>query len=198
LVLGATTPIAAGSYVVIENSSSGALAACMTSAQNGTLVNAVGKQAIDVTTGALVALGAANSVVLPAGNYGIGLMGFDRPAKSGELYQFAAINGAAATLANAVNGVYDIMVENAFTRRTNTTAGIAPLSGAQLDLWTTFAASAGNPVVLGGNGVAANLVKGVAALSENSYLAPATFTATNPVMRVGNGGNTCTPLYMFQ
>lgn len=195
LVLGATTPIAAGSYVVIENSSSGALAACMTNVQNGTMVNAVGKQAIDVTTGALVALGAANSVVLPAGNYGIGLMGFDRPAKTGEAYVFAAINGAAPTLANAVNGVYDIMVENAFTRRTGTVAGIAPLAGMQLDTFNTFVASAGNPAVLGSAG---HVVPGVAALSENGNIAPATFTASTPVMRVGNGGNTCTPLQQLQ
>jgi hypothetical protein len=201
-----TTPAAlpAGSYVVIENSSSGVLAACMTNVQNGT---AAGK-AIDVTTGAIVAAGSANSVVLPAGGYGIGLMGFDRPAKTGETYVFAAINGAAATLANAVTGAYDIMVENAFTRRTNATVAgtgatlpvaagtsIPALTGAQLDLWTTFVTSAGNPATLG---TAGHIVPGVAALSENGNIAPATFTAATPVMRVGNGGNTCTPLYMFQ
>jgi hypothetical protein len=207
LPLGTSTPVAPGSYVVVENSSSGALAACMTAAQNGTMVNAVGKQAIDVTSGALVALNAANSVVLPAGGYGIGLMGFDRPAKAGELYQFASINGAAPTLANATTGAYDIMVENAFTRRANTTAGIKALTdttgtvaevaarAAQLDLYNTFTASAGNPAVLG---LALHVVPGVAALSENGNVAPAVFSAANPVMKVGNGGNSCTPLQTFQ
>ena len=159
------------------------------------MANAVGKQAIDVTSGALVALNAPNSVVLPVGGYGIGIMGFDRPAKAGETYVFASINGAAATLANAVTGAYDIMVENAFTRRTATTAGIPALTGAQLDLWNTFASSAGNPVTLG---TAGHVVPGVAALSENGFVAPATFTASNPVMRVGNSGNTCTPLFQLQ
>jgi hypothetical protein len=193
--LGTSTPVAAGSYVVIENSSSGALAACMTAAQNGTMVNAVGKQAIDVTSGALVALNAANSVVLPAGGYGIGLMGFDRPAKAGELYQFASINGAAPTLANATTGAYDIMVENAFTRRAAITAGIAPLSGAQLDLYNTFTSAAGKPSVLG---LALHVVPGVAALTENGNIAPAAFDPANPVMKVGNNGNTCSPLQTLQ
>jgi hypothetical protein len=193
--LGVSTPVPAGSYVVVENSSSGALAACMTAAQNGTMVNAVGKQAIDVTSGALVALNAPNSVVLPAGGYGIGLMGFDRPAKAGELYQFASINGAAPTLANATTGVYDIMVENTFTRRAAITAGIAPLSGAQLDLFNTFTAAAGKPAVLG---LALHVVPGVAALSENGVVAPVAFDPANPVMKVGNFGNTCSPLSTLQ
>jgi copper(I)-binding protein len=195
LTLGTSTPVPGGSYVVVENSSSGALAACMTAAQNGTMVNAVGKQAIDVTSGALVALNAPNSVVLPAGGYGIGLMGFDRPAKAGELYQFASINGAAPTLANATTGVYDIMVENAFVRRAATTAGILPMSGAQLDLYNTFVSAAGKPAVLG---LAGHIVPGVAALSENGNTAPAVFDPANPVMRVGNTGNSCTPLQTMQ
>jgi hypothetical protein len=207
--LGTSTPVPAGSYVVIENSSSGALAACMTAAQNGTMVNAVGKQAIDVTSGALVALNAPNSVVLPAGGYGIGLMGFDRPAKAGELYQFASINGAAPTLANATTGVYDIMVENAFTRRVNTTAGIKALTdttgtaaevaarAAQLDLYNTFTSAAGKPSVLG---LALHVVPGVAALAENgnTVLPGAAFDPANPIMKVGNAGNSCTPLQTLQ
>jgi hypothetical protein len=193
--LGVSAAVPAGSYVVIENSSSGAVAACLTAAQNGTMVNAVGKQAIDVTTGALVAAGAANSVVLPAGGFGIGVMGLDRPAKTGELYQFANINGVAPTLANTSTGLYDIMMENAFTRRAAITAGIAPLSGAPLDLFNTFVSAAGKPAVLG---LAGHVVAGVAALSENGNVAPATFDPANPVMKVGNAGNTCTPLYQLQ
>jgi hypothetical protein len=189
--IGSTSAVPASNFVVIENSSSGVLAACMTTAQNG---NAAGK-AIDVTTGAIVTAGSANSVVLPAGGYAIGLMGFDRPAKAGETYQFASINGAAPTLANATVGVYDIMVENSFTRRAALTAGIPVLSGAQLDLFNTFVSAAGKPAVLG---LAGHIVPGVAALTENGIAAPATFDPNNPVMKVGNFGNSCTPLQQLQ
>jgi hypothetical protein len=189
--LGSTSPLPGGNYVVVENNSSGFVAACMTAAQNGT---AAGK-AIDVTSGATVNAGDPNSVVLPAGGYAIGLVSFDRPAKAGELYQFASINGAAPTLDNATTGKYDIVVESVFTRRVATTAGIPPLSGTQLDLFNTFAAAGGNPAVLGTPG---HIVPGVAALTENGWIAPAVFNPNNPVMKVGNGGNTCTPLQQLQ
>lgn len=182
---GSAVAVAAGSLVVVENSSSGALAACMTAAQNGTPLN----QAISLASGAMVAAGTAGSVVLPAGNYGIGLMGLDRPAKAGELYQFASINGVAPTLANAVDGKYDIIVESTFNRPTAMAAGM------KQDLYNAFVAKAGDPAVLGN---ALHTVAGVAGLSENGWVAPAAFTATNPVLKVGNFGNTCKPLQQLQ
>ncbi|HET7832177.1 MAG TPA: hypothetical protein VFK88_04355 [Gallionella sp.] len=182
---GALTAAAPGSIVVVENSSSGALAACMTAAQNGTPAG----QAITLATGAMVPAGTAGSVVLPAGNYGIGLMGLDRPAKAGELYQFVSINGVAPTLANAVDGKYDIIVESTFNRPTAMAAGL------KLDLYNAFVTKAGDPVVLGNP---LHTVAGVAALSENAWVAPAAFTATNPVLKVGNFGNTCKPLQQLQ
>ena len=217
--LGSTIPAAAGSYIVIENSSSGAVLTCLDNVQAGTMANAVGKQAIDVTSGALVALGAPNSVVLPVGGIGIGVLGFDKVPGASDTVNQVAINGVAPTLANAVTGAFDIMVENSFQIRAAATvagsgAALAGLSanGAPaavvagttsipklvspaLDFYNIFVASAGNPVTLG---TAGHVVPGVAALTENGNVAPATFTASNPVMRVGNGGNTCTPLYQMQ
>ena len=73
--IGTSTVVGAGNTIVIENSSSGNLAACMTYANSSN-----GTQAIDVTTGNLVAPGAVNSVVLKATTntyYAIGLMGLD-------------------------------------------------------------------------------------------------------------------------
>lgn len=182
---GVTAPLAAGNVVVVENASSGGVAACMTAAQNGTAAN----MAISTTSGAMVAAGTVNSVVLPAGNYAIGLMGLDRPAKTGELYQFAAINGVAATLANTEKGAYDIMVESTFNRRTSMPAG------PQLDLYNLFVNKAGDPAVLGDP---LNTIPGVAALTENGWIAPATFTAATPILRVGDLGNTCQPLQQLQ
>ncbi len=217
--LGSTTAATAGNYIVIENSSSGAVLTCLDNVQAGTMANAVGKQAIDVTSGALVALGAVNSVVLPVGGIGIGLLGFDKIPATTDTVNQVAINGVAPTLASAITGAFDIMVENSFQIRANPTvagpgaalAGLAAngapaavvagttsipkLVSPALDFYTIFVASAGNPVTLG---TAGHVVPGVAALSENGYVAPTTFNPANPVMRVGNGGNTCTPLQQLQ
>lgn len=184
VVPGSNLPVAAGSTVVVENSSSGALAACMTAAVNGT-----GTQAISLASGAMVLAGTAGSVVLSAGNYGIGVMGLDRPAKTGELYQFVNINGVAPTLANAADGKYDIIVESTFNRPAAMAAGM------KQDLYNAFVAKAGDPTVLG-NPV--HTVAGVAALSENGWIAPAAFAPANPVLKVGNFGSTCKPLQQLQ
>lgn len=183
--LASATPVAAGNIVVVENSSSGNVKTCLQYAKDGTPAG----QAINVTNGNLVVAGTANSVVLPAGNYGIGVLGLD--GGTTVHYNFAAINGAAATMANASTGAYDIIVESTFNDR-------GDLTGAKADLFAAFSTSAGDPAVLGVGGAAGAPIPGVAALAENGWVAPATFTASYPVLRVGNFGNTCQPLSTLQ
>ena len=107
---GTTSSIAAaGDVVVVENSSTGNLAHCMTYAQKGT-----GTSAIDLTTGAIVAQGAANSVILPASTsaaptYAIGIVGLDHGVGS-DWYQNTNLNGNVASLADASVGQYDLVV----------------------------------------------------------------------------------------
>jgi hypothetical protein len=191
--LASSTPVAAGNVVVIENSSSGTVKTCLSGARNGTLVNAVGSQAINVKTGALVGLGAADSVVLPAGGYGIGVLGTDQG--TGTDYIYASVNGVAPTVANAVTGAYDIVGEATFNDR-------GDLTGAKLDLFTEFSTRAGDPAVLGTGGVpvagVAQPIAGVAALSENFWAPTTPFDAANPVLRVGNFGNMCQPFQTLQ
>jgi hypothetical protein len=71
-------------------------------------------------------------------------------------------------------------------------------AGAKLDLYTTLVKEVSSPVVLGGGVAGGQVVPGILALSENHYAASATFTASNPVIRVGNFGNTCRPLQQLQ
>lgn len=182
--MGLTSVVPAGSVVVVENSSSGNVKTCLQYAKDGT-----GASYIDVKTGNLVAAATATTVKLPAGNYGIGLLGLDGGTTAH--YNFAAINGTAATMANASTGAYDIIVESTFNNR-------GDLTGAKADLFTAFATAAGDPAVLGVGGAAGAPIPGVAALSENGWAAPATFNAAYPVLRVGNFGNTCTPLATLQ
>lgn len=192
-ILGSPSVVGAGNIIVVENASPDAVANCMNVAQTGT-----GNQAIDASTGAMVAQGSPNSVVLPPGNYAIGVMSLNRPARTGEMYQFVAIDGNAPTLQNASLGMYDMIVESVMTSRNATVGGIPPLAGGQLDLFNTLAASAGNPVVLGGSNGLASAIPGVAALSENQWVAPVPFNTGYPVLRVGNSGNTCAPLEQLQ
>ena len=189
--LGSSTPVAAGNVVVIENSSSGNVKTCLQNVVTGTMVNAAGKQAIDVTNGNLVALGAANSVVLPAGGYGIGVLGTDQGTTT--YYNFASIDGVAATVANASTGAYDIVGEATFQDR-------GDLTGAKLDLYTEFVTRAGDPAILGtGGNLAGTLpIAGVAALSEAGWAASVPFAPANPVLRVGNFGNMCQPFATLQ
>ncbi len=182
--LGSATPVAPGSYVVIENSSGGFVQSCLGYAKNGTPVG----QAINVKSGALVAAGTANSVVLAGGDYGIGLLGLDSGTTAN--YNFAAINGAAATMENAASGAYDIMVEATFNHR-------GDLVGDQADMFALFALYSGDPAILGTAGAGGTPVPGVAALTENGWYSPV-FDAALPVMRVGNFGNTCQPLQLLQ
>jgi hypothetical protein len=191
-LVGSSTPVAAGSVVVIENSSSGNVKTCLQNVVTGTMVNAVGKQAIDVTTGNLVALNAPNSVVLPAGGYGVGVLGTDQGTTA--YYNFASINGVAATVANASTGAYDIIGEATFQDR-------GDLTGAKLDLYTEFQTRAGDPAILGtGGNLAGTLpIAGVAALPESgTWTASTPFAPSNPVLRVGNFGNMCQPFSALQ
>jgi hypothetical protein len=159
----------------------------------GTMVNVDPlKRAIDVTNGNLVAVGSANSVVLPAGGYGIGVLGTDQGTTS--YYNFASINGVAATVANAAIGAYDIIGEATFQDR-------GDLTGAKLDLFTEFQARAGDPAILGtgGNRAGTLPIAGVAALPESgAFTASTPFSAANPVLRVGNFGNMCQPFQTLQ
>ena len=180
-----TAPVAAGSIVVIENSSSGAVKTCLSTVKNG---NAAGK-AINVKTGAIVTAGTADSVVLPAGGYGIGVLGTDQGTSADFVY--AAVDGVAATVQNAASGAYNLIGEATFNDR-------GDLSGAVLDLYTEFATRAGDPTVLGTGGTAGAAIAGVAALSENGWPVSVPFSAANPVLNVGNFGNMCQPFATLQ
>ncbi len=186
---GTSTVVPGGKTIVIENSSSGNVAQCMTYVNSSN-----GSQAIDVTTGNLVAPGAANSVVLNATThtyYGIGVMGLDH-AVGTDIYQNTNLNGITPSLANAVMG-NTIMVESTF----NAGAALTALGAgnAKFDLFTMMVTEGGSPQVLGS---AAGGVPGVLALSENYWVAPASFDPTYPVARVGNFGNNCSPLQQQQ
>jgi hypothetical protein len=146
--------------------------------------------AINVKNGNLVAAGTADSVVLPVGGYGIGLLGLDGGTTAN--YQFASIDGVAATVANAATGAYDVVVEASFNDRG------AFSSAAVGDAWALFSQLAGDPSVLGTAGTAGAPIPGVAALSEAGWVAPAVFNPASPVLRVGNFNNTCTPLSTLQ
>ena len=149
-----------GNVIVVENSSSGNVAQCMTYANSSN-----GSKAIDVTTGNLVAPGSANSVVLEATTntyYGIGLMGLDH-AIGTDLYQNTNLNGAVASLANGSIG-NGMVVESTFNAGTALSALGA--GNAKFDLYTMMYTEAGSPQVLGS---AAGGVPGVLGLSENGW-----------------------------
>jgi len=184
--LASTSPVAAGNVVVIENGSSGNMGHCMTYAQNGTA-----GAGIDVTTGNIVTAGTPNSVVLPAGNYAVGIMGMDHSVGS-DLYQNVTLDGVVPSLATAVLGQYGLVVESTMQTRASYPAG------KQLDLYNFLASEISNPAILGGSSGA--VVPGILGLSENGYVPPTlgTFTASYPVIQVGNFGNTCAPMQQLQ
>jgi len=192
--IGSTSPALAADVVVVENSSTGNLGHCMTYAQKGGVTGTYAGLAIDLTTGAIGAPN-ANSVVLPGAattpTYAIGIIGLDHGVGS-DWYQNTALNGNAPSLASAVAGTYDLVVESTWNRPA------AMAAGAKLDLYTTLVKEVSSPVVLGGGVAGGQVVPGILALSENHYAASATFTASNPVIRVGNFGNTCRPLQQLQ
>ena len=195
-------------YTVIENSSSGALAACMTAAQLGTTAG----YTINITSGAIAAVAAdATHIVLPAGGRAIGLMGVDRAASTvknagingysatvanPELYNFISINGVAPTVLNAALGSYDVVVLNSWNSRVGTVAGIAPMSGDQLTFFNSLASLSGDGVkILGTTKVPP--VLGVAALSNATTLnydglLNADGTLTNPTIRFSKA-TSCQP-----
>jgi len=182
--LGSSTPVAGGNVVVIENSSSQFVQSCMGYAKNGTPAG----QAVNVKTGALALAGTANTVVLGGGDYAVGVLGLDAGTTAD--YTFAAINGAAATVENAASGAYDIVVEATFNTR-------GDLVGDKASVFALFAQYAGDPSILGVAGAAGGPIAGVAALSENGWGSPV-FDPALPVIRVGNFGNTCSPLQLLQ
>lgn len=197
-------------YTVIENSSSGALATCMTAAEQGTVAG----YTINITNGTISTAAAdATHVKLPAGGRAIGLMGLDRAVgtmtnagilgytgttKLPELYTPISINGVAPSVLNAALGSYDIVVLNSWNRRagtsggaglvaTGTVSGIAPMSGDQLTFFNSLASLSGDGVkILGTTKVPP--VPGVAALSDATALnydglMNADGTLTNPTVR---------------
>jgi hypothetical protein len=187
LAMGTATPVPAGSYVVVENSSAGAMAACMNAAVSGTGVNS-----IDLNGGAIAATPAtpiATSVVLPAGNIAIGELGLDRPIGGADLFAFLSINGILPTNLNAQAGLYDVTVESTF----NTSPATPAAGTAAGDIIAAFMTQAGNPT-----NIAAGGVVGVMGLSENGYIAVNPDSAAYPVMRAGNGGDNCKAMVQKQ
>ena len=200
-------------YTVIENSSSGALAACMTAAVKGTAPG----YTINITSGAIsTAAPSATTITLPAGSRAIGLMGLDRVpgtfnnvgiigysgvapdpiGKQPELYAPISINGVAPTVLNAALGSYDVVVLNSWNSRVGTVAGIAPMSGDQLTFFNSLASLSGDGVkILGSSKVPP--VLGVAALSNATTLnydglLNTDGTLTNPTIRFSKA-NSCQP-----
>jgi hypothetical protein len=206
----------AGSWtgsIVIENSSSGAVAACMTAAQKGTAPG----YTINITNGTISTAAAdATHITLPANGRAIGLMGLDRPpqtitnagingASGGitETFQTIALNGVPASVENAVTGAYDVVVNNSWNNRLGTVNGIAPLSGNKLAFYNAMKANSGSPTILG---AAKNpSVPGVAALADpvNLNYDPTTTVYNgntillNPVMRTAKA-NSCLPAEQVQ
>ena len=189
--LGSSTAVAAGNVVVVENSSSGNVKTCMAAAKLGTAAGAFtgALGAINVKNGNLVAAGTANSVVLPPGGYAVGVLGLDGGTTSN--YQFASINGVAATTENAATGAYDVVVEATMQDR-------GDLTGATAAAYALFKQFSGDPAILGVSGAGGTPVPGVAALSENGWPVSTPFDPAMPVLRVGNFGNTCQPLSTLQ
>lgn len=206
-----TTGGAVSGYTVIENNSSGALATCMTAAQQGTAPG----YTINITNGTIAAVAAdATHVTLPAGGRAIGLMGLDRPAgttqnagingygaaKLPELYNFISINGVAPSVVNSTLGAYDVVVNNSWNKRAAVVNGVPVLAGDALTFFNAMASQSGNPAILGTTKVPP--VVGVAALSNAvtlNYdgLMNADGTMTNPTLRVTKA-NSCQPAVQNQ
>ncbi|HQT26566.1 MAG TPA: hypothetical protein PLK99_08225 [Burkholderiales bacterium] len=220
----ATSSVGSGSAgawlapIVIENSGSGQLAACMTAAEDGTAPG----YTISITDGTLsTAAQDSTHITLPAGGMAIGLMGLDRPAQTiktaaingasagiTETYKFAAIDGVAATIENAVIGNYDVVVNNSWNARSVTVNGIAPMSGDQATFYAAMKSNSGNSAILGA--CKTPPVPGVAALADpvNLNYDPTTTSCTvngvgytnillNPVMRTVKA-NSCQPAQQEQ
>lgn len=183
-----------GGFTVIENDSSGKLGKCMDYVQNGTPSG----QAIDVTNGSLVPIGTPNSITLPGGQYGIGIMGLDYPpTKAGDLYFYPTFDGISITknndgvtpdLTNPANGVYSWISENGYQYRNTTVNGIAPPAGAQLALLQLIQVRAGDPAVFGSTTLP---VPGVMGLIENGYTPTGTDANAYPVWKGANFSNSC-------
>ena len=206
-------------YTVIENSSSGALAGCMTAAVNGTATG----YTINITNGAIsTAAPSATQIALAAGNRAIGLMGVDRPAGTikdagingtslgtvaiPEQYKFVSIGGVAPTVLNATLGAYDVVVNNSWNTRNGKgdSAGkpllVDGVTNKALSFYNAIKTKSGDQAILGTSKIPA--VPGVAALSDAIALnydptLNADGTLTNPAMRVTKS-NSCQPAVQNQ
>ena len=196
-VVGTSTPVPAGSYVVVENSSAGVLAACIDAAVNGTGTDATtgNPNYINLTTGAIApaATAPANSVILPSGNIALGELGLDYSKTTSDVFNFASVDGIAPTTTNAAAGLYDITTESTFNENAANMATTLAAGTAAGDIIKAFEAAAGNPTILG-----AAAIPGVLGLTENKWVASNPDVATNPVMRMGNAGNSCQPMIQKQ
>ncbi len=183
-----------GGFTVIENDSSGKLGKCMDYVQNGTPAG----QAIDVNNGSLVPIGSPNSITLPGGQYGIGIMGLDYPpTKAGDLYFYQTFDGTSITknndgvtpdLTNPANGVYGWVSENGYQWRNTTVNGVAPPAGAQLALLQLIQVRAGDPAVFGSTSLP---VPGVMGLIENGYTPTGTDANAYPVWKGLTNSDSC-------
>ncbi|WP_283745175.1 RHS repeat protein [Sideroxydans sp. CL21] len=203
LAIAQTTGSGNNNYTVIENDSPNTLARCMGYVQNGTPTG----QTLNITSGQLgTAAADTTHIVLPVGGRAIGLMSLNRPSQNvtTEPYHFIQIATAAPTMENAIIGQYDLVVESVMERRNTTVAGVPPLAGSQLDLYTTLASTIGRPGMLGAAKVPS--IPGVAALANPVTLNYDPTTTLfigqsillNPVLRVSRSGNTCRSLMQVQ
>jgi hypothetical protein len=129
-------------------------------------------------------------VILPSGNIALGELGLDYVKTASDVFNFASVDGIAPTTTNAAAGLYDIVTETTF----NVNATTVPAAGtAAGDAILAFEAAAGNPSILG-----AAAIPGVMGLTENKWVATNPDSAANPVMRMGNAGNSCQPMIQKQ
>ena len=183
-----------GGFTVIESDSSGKLGKCMDYVQNGTPAG----QAIDLNNGSLVPIGSPNSITLPGGQYGIGIIGLDYPpTKAGDLYFYPTFDGTSITknndgvtpdLTNPASGVYGWVSENGYQYRNTTVNGIPAPAGAQLALLQLIQVRAGDPAVFGSTTLP---VPGVMGLIENGYTPTGTNANAYPVWKGANFSNSC-------
>ena len=212
--------IPGGKYIVIENNSSGDLAACMTAVQLGLDPG----YTINLANGAIALTAVdATHIALPAGGRAIGLMGLDRAATNTktagitgtaggtvsvlETYKPVSIDGVFPSVESASTGAYDIVVNNSFNTRNYSLPGL-PLLSSDVNKFAFYNAvknTSGDKTLLGASKTPS--LPGLLAIADPvlgnydpTLVAPGlpfAGTLLNPVMRV-HKVNSCQPAAQVQ
>lgn len=147
-------------YTVVMNSAAGNVDQCLTSAdaQNE------------------LALGLLGTERVP----GAGGTGGDDPDGAADSWKFVAIDGKAATVANAIAGNYEYVAEATWNRNP-----AIPYTAAQEAIANAMIVNMGSPATITAEGLL-----GVAAIPDNGFDP----TIESPVLFGSRGGNTCRPM----